>query len=159
MSKYLFLYHKSLIDTKNLINGRLLLIDTETSKIIEKYIATSGSANWQEFDETWIRARGALPEQEDAGLDHYVVKTDPIFMPNVKGVEGNFYPILPFSIENKTGKLRGDFGIHYDANVPGSAGCIVIINKPAWDKFQETIAEIRTKYGIEEIPLIISYVK
>lgn len=159
MSNYLLLYHCDLRDSPNVIEGRLLLIDTEKKEIIEKYIATSGAANWQEPDETWVRGKGALPEPETANLKHYLVKTAPVFLPHVKGVEGNFYPIEPFTIRSKTGAIRTDTGIHWDANVKGSAGCVVIVNRPAFTAFESRMTELREKQKLNELPLIVSYEK
>lgn len=161
MTKYLLLYHKDLRQSNELINGRLLLIDTSVPRILEKYIATSGSIGWQEPHEVWVRSRGALPESEQVGIDYYGCNTRPIALPNTKGVEGNFYQISPFSIQNKSDKnlSRSDFGIHFDANIPGSAGCIVIRNRPAWVAFENRMTGLRNKEGINQLPLLISYEK
>ncbi|GET43002.1 hypothetical protein [Microseira wollei] len=76
-------------------------------------------------------------------------------MPGVKGIEGMFYPIKPFVQVN--GIQRGDFGIHADANVPGSAGCIVLPPKGnGWKVFPERMTEIAAA-GLFRIPLPVVY--
>ena len=59
-------------------------------------------------------------------------------MPDTKGVEGSFYQILPFEVPTD-GAIRGDFGIHFDANVPGSLGCIVLTTQRGWDAFRRDV--------------------
>ncbi|HAA28895.1 MAG TPA: hypothetical protein DCE56_15920 [Cyanobacteria bacterium UBA8553] len=73
-----------------------------------------------------------------------------------KGIEGNFYPIKPFTVAID-GKNRGDFGIHKDANVPGSAGCITLsIDGVRWQRFEKQMSAIR-RAGINRIPLQVVY--
>ncbi|MDJ0598721.1 MAG: hypothetical protein QNJ37_07775 [Crocosphaera sp.] len=87
-------------------------------------------------------------------LDHYTVQTTPIYLPQ-RGIEGNFFKIDPHLV-NIWGKTRGDFGIHFDANAPGSAGCVVIRNRKAWDAFQEMMGHYRNA-GLDSVPLIVEY--
>ncbi|MDJ0598279.1 MAG: hypothetical protein QNJ37_05510 [Crocosphaera sp.] len=87
-------------------------------------------------------------------LDHYTVQTTPIYLPQ-RGIEGNFFKIDPHLV-NIWGKTRGDFGIHFDANAPGSAGCVVIRNRKAWDAFQEMMGHYRNA-GLNSVPLIVEY--
>jgi hypothetical protein len=51
---------------------------------------------------------------------------------------------------------RGDFGLHFDAGVEGSAGCVVIKNEPAWATLESRLSTFLSA-GIEEIPLLIFY--
>jgi hypothetical protein len=37
----------------------------------------------------------------------------------LSGVRGNFYKITPFEVTTNQGAVRGDFGVHLDANAPG----------------------------------------
>lgn len=153
----LLLFHAELRDSNRLIDGRLLLIDKNSNKEIERYIATSGQVGWQDDVETDQRGRGALPSPDDVGIDCYFIDTAPVHLPHVKGVEGNFYKILPFQVKTRSGRTRSDFGIHWDGNTPGSAGCIVIRNKPAWQAFDARIAGLRSKF--KQIPLMVSYAR
>ncbi|CCQ57157.1 MAG: hypothetical protein MK111_24450 [Crocosphaera sp.] len=57
---------------------------------------------------------------------------------------------------NIWGKTRGDFGIHFDTNAPGSAACVVIRNKPAWDAFQQMMKNYELA-GLDTVPLIFEY--
>lgn len=151
----LLLFHNRLQDSPNLLEGRLLLIDKESDTIRNIYRATSGCANWQEFSEISIKGKGAIPPQNLVGIEHYTVATTPIYMPQVKGVEGNFYKINPYEVRISD-LTRGDFGIHRDANVPGSAGCVVLTSVAGWKAFQEDMA-LLVSNKIIEVPLLVSY--
>ncbi|GBF81592.1 hypothetical protein [Aphanothece sacrum] len=69
--------------------------------------------------------------------------------------KGNFYHILPNSV-NIEGISRGEFGVHFDANAPGSAGCIVIRNRQEWDGFQKLMSDYNSA-GVETVLLSILY--
>jgi hypothetical protein len=84
------------------------------------------------------------------------VKTTPIYMPNVVGVSGNFYPIEPFEMDTD-GDVRGDWGIHNDANAPGSLGCIVATTSAGWAATQREF-KILEGLGIRAIELIVEYI-
>jgi hypothetical protein len=83
------------------------------------------------------------------------VKTTSIYMPDVKGVSGNFYPIEPFLIQTD-GDERGDWGIHMDANMPGSLGCIVAQSQAGMDAINREF-KVLEKLGVRAIDLIVEY--
>lgn len=149
------LYHQQLEQTSKLIEGRLLILEDEG--IIATYVATSGQPNHQTIQSLSARGRGAIPPNLDISHKNYTVLTAPIAMPNVPGVSGNFYKINPHTVQIN-GVTRGDFGIHFDANVPGSAGCIVIRNRSAWDSFEKQMREY-SRQGIKELSLLVSYAR
>ena len=76
-------------------------------------------------------------------------------MPNIAGVSGNFYPIDPFEIDTD-GATRGDFGIHFDANTPGSLGCVCATTEKGWAATQRELKGI-SGLGIRAIDLIVEY--
>ncbi len=139
---------------KHLIEGRLIAYDCKKHKIDQRYIATSGCINNQRWDSQDDSGRGPIPRNDQVGNDYYTVDTTPLYLPQ-RGIEGNFYKIDPHLV-NIWGKTRGDFGIHFDANVPGSAGCIVIRNKGAWGDFQAMMKHYKDA-GISKVPLTIEY--
>jgi hypothetical protein len=149
------LYHQHLQRTTELIEGRLLLIDSEPISITNTYIATSGLPNNQRFDCLALPGRGAIPQNSLVEIDCYWVETKPIYMPQVRGVEGNFYKIEPHTV-TINGVERGDFGVHFDANVPGSSGCVVLRTTIGWQAFEKDMRLLLTN-GITEIPLLVSY--
>ncbi|MCU0546623.1 MAG: hypothetical protein MUE44_31425 [Oscillatoriaceae cyanobacterium Prado104] len=53
------------------------------------------------------------------------------------------------------GHARSEFGIHFDANVPGSAGCILLKNREGWERFCERMRAIAPT-GIEYISLKVA---
>lgn len=151
----ILLYHQQLEQTSKLIEGRLLIVEDNVIKAT--YVATSGQPSHQTIQALSSRGRGAIPPNLDIAHKNYIVLTAPISLPNVPGVNGNFYKINPhFVLIN--GVQRGDFGIHFDANVPGSAGCVVIRNKSAWDDFEGQMKKY-AKDGIKELPLLVSYAR
>lgn len=153
--KPLLLFHQELRQSSQLIEGRLLLLDSY--KIKNTYIATSGSIGNQSPNSTDDRGRGPIPPLGAVGIDHYTVTTSPLSMPGIKGVEGNFYKINPHFVQID-GVKRGDFGIHRDANAPGSAGCVVLRTTTGWAGFE---ADMKTLFsaGVHQIPLLVSYTK
>ena len=76
-------------------------------------------------------------------------------MKEKKGVEGNFYQILPFEVKTDKGGVRGDFGIHKDANVLGSMGCIVLTPE-RFQGFEKEVTQL-AKEGKDSIPLFVTY--
>lgn len=154
---YLLVFHNHLYDSNSLIEGRLLLLETQSAKIVDEFRATSGSPRWQEADEVSAIGRGSIPKNSDVGIDHYTVRTKPLDLSSVKGVEGAFYKIDPHQVQIN-GVARGDFGIHRDANVPGSAGCVVLTSQTGWQAFQRYMNELASA-GIKQIPLLVSYSK
>ncbi|MBW4571605.1 MAG: hypothetical protein KME31_27385 [Tolypothrix carrinoi HA7290-LM1] len=128
----LLLYHQHLTASANLISGRLLLLDSEQSAIANTYVATSGLTNNQRFDCLSSPGKGPIPANNVIGVDCYIVSTTPIYMPGVRGVEGNFYKINPHMV-TVNGVQRGDFGVHFDANTPGSSGCVVLKTAVGWE--------------------------
>lgn len=151
---YMLVFFMDLRTSSELLEGRMIL--TKSGELVDIYIATSGSVGNQDRDDTDKKARGAIPATNEAGLKNYWVETKAIPMPNKKGIEGNFYAIKPFTV-SVNGVQRGDFGVHADANVPGSAGCIVLPPKGnGWKVFQERMSRI-TQEGIDRIPLQVVY--
>lgn len=113
------------------------------------YISTSGCVGWQQPGDEWVLARGPIPE----GVD-YQIPTTPYWL-ETRGVEGNFFHITPDPVVGNDG-TRSELGIHFDANVPGSAGCIVLRNREGWKMFCDRMEAI-AKLGIKSIPLTVNY--
>jgi hypothetical protein len=154
--KYGLFFSMELKAASSLQVGKLDLIQLDEFRVIDRYIATSGTAGNQSQASQAAKGKGVIPRQDQVSLSNYKVDTVPINLPGVKGVEGTFYRITPFMVRFKSGIERGDFGIHFDANVPGSAGCIVIRNRPAYKEFEVQMAKIAAE-GVKQIPLLIEY--
>jgi hypothetical protein len=148
-----FLFCLRLTEGDNLAAGKLILFD-KTSKI-ETWIATSGMPGSQGEGNWALQGRGFLPPIENTNAKQWSVQTKPIDSSGVRGVEGLFYPILPMMVKLTTGNERGCFGIHFDANVPGSAGCVVIRNWKPWEEFKLWMA---TNNHRDSIPLNTVYI-
>lgn len=155
MSNTLFLlFHIDLRPSNSIIDGRLLLMDGP--KIRERFIATSGAPQWQQRGDYDKKARGPIPRPDKAGLDWYEVATKPDWVPDVPGIEGEFYEIFPTEVTLADGDKRSHFGIHRDANAPGSAGCIVLPTPAGWSAFKQQMARLHNS-GVDRLPLQIDY--
>ena len=139
---------------KGLDWGRLS-INSLILGVIDIWIATSSHASKQ-YAESFHERGGMLPPPYRVpGLKFYTVSTTPIPMPGTKGVEGNFYQILPFEVTTDKGGKRSDFGIHRDANAPGSLGCIVM-SSDRFEQFEKAMSKLRNQ-GIAKLPLFVQY--
>lgn len=132
----------------DLLYGSLQLVYPDGKPI--DYIATSGCAGWQQPGDQWERGRGPIPQ----GFN-YQIPTVP-YWSNTRGIEGNFFHITPDPVVSPSGRDRSEFGIHFDANVPGSAGCIVLRNRSGWEAFCDRMRAI-AKSGVKFIPLKVAY--
>lgn len=142
----------------NPVNGNSRILEMGKLKLTTKegnilYSATSGLPGFQNLESSNKKARGRIPTCLQAKIVSYRVKTTPVYLPQVKGVNGNFYPISPFSVEVNNA-TRSDLGIHADRNVPGSAGCIVITLDDHWERFQVQM-KILADQGIIDLPLMV----
>ena len=132
--------------SKQLITGRLKLI-YPNGEIID-YLATSGIPNWQRQEDQWTRAKGPIP----AGT--YEIPTEP-YWSDTRGIEGLFFHITPDPVGSGD-RIRSELGVHWDANVPGTSGCIGLINKDGWDGFCRRMRNIAA-LGVEFLPLKVQY--
>lgn len=137
----------------DLIVGRLYL-QREGKKQIE-WRATSGLPFCQFFQSWVMRGRGPIPPSESIIQTMYTVETNKYWYPLVKGIEGSSYKIHPERVITVLSE-RSNFEIHFDANQPGTAGCIAITNQIDWDHFRATIFEVHMQ-GIRMIPLNVVY--
>jgi hypothetical protein len=131
-----------------LLYGNLELIYPDGNAI--DYVATSGCAGWQQPGDEWERGKGPIPQ----GFD-YAIPTTP-YWSDTRGIEGLFFHITPDPVVSPSGRTRSEFGIHFDANLPGSAGCIVLRNFSGWKRFCERM-ELLARSGREQISLQVSY--
>ena len=138
--------------TSEMIKGKLFLRDENTNIMFQ---ATSGLPGYQYFGAWRLPRRGLLPPTA-AISRKYEVSTNRLWMPNVTGVQGSFWGITPFTVD-LDGVTRGDFGIHFDHNVPGSAGCIVVDLQDHFDKFKGMMEEYN-QMRIKSIPLEVLYI-
>jgi hypothetical protein len=136
----------SLGKSKQLIMGSLKLIYPH-GEIID-YLATSGIPNWQRLEDQWSRAKGPIPQGE------YEIPTNPYWV-ETRGVEGLFFHITPDPVGSGD-RVRSELGIHYDANVPGTSGCIGLINWEGWNGFCRRMATIAS-LGVESLSLEVKY--
>ena len=139
---------------RGLDQGRLSL-NSLTAGCLAIWLATS-SISTKQGRESFHQHGGLLPPQYRVpGLKNWSVDLKPIPMPQTKGVEGNFYRLLPFEVTTDRGGVRSDFGIHKDANTPGSMGCIVMSAK-RFAEFEVKARGLRIA-GVRKLPLFVQY--
>jgi hypothetical protein len=129
-----------------LLWGNLGLSYSDGKKI--DYLATSGCAGWQQPGDEWVLGKGPIPKGK------YEIPTTPYWL-DTRGIEGYFFHITPDPVISAQG-VRAELGIHFDANVPGSAGCIVLRNPEGWERFCDRMDAI-AKSGIKALPLEVRY--
>ncbi len=122
---------------------------------IEIWKTTSASEKRQEKENFHYKGGMIPPQYRCPNLKNYWVETNPIPLPHIKGVAGNFYKINPYMVTTDKGGKRGDFGIHLDANVPGSLGCPVM-ERSRFEKFEERMKQLKEE-GISSVPLYVQY--
>lgn len=134
--------------------GTLILKSQRTVGGI-KLQASSGLPSYQ-YRHSWLlKGRGCIPPSISLDSLRYSVSTQRLNMPGVKGVEGGFYAIAPFSVP--VGQItRGDFGCHRDAGVKGSAGCIIFPLGDHWEMFEDWMLDKRLA-KVQSIPLEVIY--
>jgi hypothetical protein len=150
---YLLTFSMGFDEQPDLDNGRLCLRHL-TEGTIKVWTATS-SIGAKQGREDFHQKGGLIPPEYRCGIKNWEVLTKPIPMPQVRGVEGNFYKINPHVVTTDKGGSRGDFGIHLDANQPGSLGCIVM-TKDRFSDFEFTIKTLSDQ-GIKSLPLFVTY--
>jgi len=134
--------------SQKLILGNLRLVYPDGQTI--NYLATSGLPDFQRPTDQWVRGKGPIP-QGDFG---YSIPTKP-YPVDTRGVEGLFFHITPDPVGSGD-RIRSELGIHYDANVPGTSGCIGLINWEGWQGFCRRMRNIAA-LGIESVSLKVQY--
>jgi hypothetical protein len=148
------LFSMTLKPSTHLLMGKLHIMDGETP--IESYVATSGLVRYQDKKHQSWRGIGAIPECNKVGISSYSVLTEPYSCgPDPKNTEILFHVNKPFRIL-VDGIWRAGFGIHFDAENPGSGGCIALRDKAEWNEFIAFMANYAAK-GFSSIPLIVEY--
>ena len=133
--------------TSELITGHLTFYDDSGTQL-SSVVATSGMPNFQSPQHYRIRGKGLIPPYKGLRI---VTAGYPL---TTLGVEGMFYPIVPDPIP---GYGRSEIGLHRDANVPGSAGCIVVVNSDSFKRLVVPLLSKAASLRIREIDLTVDY--
>ena len=154
MNEYFLIFNSHFDRDKGLDVGRLSICSIE-SGTIQIWMAAS-SHSTKQYPESFHERGGYLPpEYRVPGLNNWTVDTRPVDLTHVKGVEGNFYRIEPFEVQTDRGTTRSDFGIHLDANAPGSLGCIVM-SGDRFSSFEQWMKTLRMN-SCKKLPLFVHY--
>ena len=133
----------------------LALVHPDEGQLFE-WKATSSHVNGQQRGDQHGRG-GLLPSVHHClNLAKWELDTKALDLSHNAGVRGNFYRLLPYQVKTKSGGVRSDLGVHYDANAPGSLGCIVM-NWKNWSEFDIIISALRRNEGVTNIPLFPLY--
>ncbi|MEL7406329.1 MAG: hypothetical protein AAFN00_05125 [Cyanobacteria bacterium J06558_2] len=133
-----------------------LMVLLHQGEHMNQWICTSSHVNGQQRGDQNQRGGLIPPVHHCNNLPRYIVNLKPEDSSKVKGVEGNFYRINPNVVTTKSGTERSYFGIHLDANVPGSLGCPVM-DRRNFNDFEETMANIFQPGQVEKIPFFPYY--
>ena len=153
-NNYFLIFNSHFDRDKGLDKGRLSICSIENGTL-DIWVARSSHATKQ-YAESFHERGGYLPpEYRVPDITNWYVETKPIDLRKHKGVAGNFYKITPFEVTTDKGGKRGDFGIHLDANVPGSMGCIVL-NKKRFAEFESWMKRLEQD-KIPQISLFVRY--
>jgi hypothetical protein len=147
MTSHQLLFTMPLEISQELILGNLKLIYPDGQTI--NYLATSGLPNYQRPTDEWVRGKGPIPAGEE-----YQIPTEP-YWSDTRGVEGLFFHITPDPV-GWGDRIRSELGIHWDANVPGTSGCIGLINQEGWQGFCRRMTKISSS-GIKSLSLKVKY--
>lgn len=130
-----------------LIEGILQFYRGDDKEI--EVVATSGAIGYQYRGAEKIVGKGQIPEG-----NHWEINTKGYWL-DTKGVEGIFFHITPDPYRGD-GFYRSEIGLHRDANVPGSAGCIVVRNSQI---FNNQIVNYLTGLSREQktVNLLVQY--
>ncbi len=144
-----FYMHLEALGCDRLAQGRVECYGPDGSGVILP--ATSGLIGYQSQANLWDAGKGPIPPH-----DRYTVSMLPE-PKEAKGIEGDFFRIYPVELRHPDGhKSRSGFGIHRDANVPGSAGCIVIADRLHFAQFAYW-ALTQLSLGQNRLPLYVYY--
>jgi hypothetical protein len=146
MSSYELIFTMPLGISQQLILGNLRLVYPDRTPI--DYLATSGLPDYQRPGDQWARGKGPIPEGK------YEIPTEPYWL-DTRGVEGFFFHVTPDPV-GFGNRIRAELGIHFDANIPGTSGCIGLINKSGWEGFCRRMANVAS-LGITTLPLKVEY--
>lgn len=153
-SDYFLIFNSHFDRDAGLDMGRLTL-NTLSGGWKACWKASSSYATKQGAESFHQRGGYIPPQYRVPGLPNWNVATSPLPRPHTKGIEGNLFPITPFSVRTDRGGNRGDFGIHRDANTPGSLGCIVLSDW-RFKEFELWMHRLR-KEGIGKLSLFVQY--
>lgn len=112
-----------------------------------QYKACSGAIGAQVYGQYFCKGAPIPPGSYELDLNSYYCATP--------GIEGTFYHILPDPIWSEDGsKKRTEIGLHRDAGVAGTAGCIGVVGADfyALDEELQHIAHTQ-----KTLPLEVSY--
>ncbi len=153
-SDYFLIFNSHFDRDSGLDYGRLT-VNSLSLGTTHVWKAASSYSTLQGF-ESFHRRGGYLPPQYRVNsLPNWIVNLNPIPLVHVQGVEGNFYKIDPHVVRTDRGGVRSDFGIHKDANAPGSLGCIVM-SEDRFANFEAAMSKLR-ELSIFSLPLFVQY--
>jgi hypothetical protein len=141
-------------DSHSLLTGQFEILDDD--KVLKAYPATSGVAGYQSLDDLWRRGRGPIPNSIPGKRD-YSINIKGRYSLARKGIEGLAYPISPDPIISLDGtERRSEVMLHRDANVPGSAGCIVLrVGVEEYKEFNDYFWSLAK--DLSKLPLTVKY--
>lgn len=152
MSWLLFTMNLTSESETSLVKGQLAVMDDVQSTM--SFEATSGFPTYQYINAQNLIGRGPIPACKKIGINAYTVRTSPFDLVNIAS-EDNVYFIEPTPVD-VDGVMRGEFGIQFDGDIPGSSGCIGLLKSEDWQNFQNFMTNYQQQ-GFDSINLIVEY--
>lgn len=135
---------------------KYLLALVNEEKQLNQWSVISSHVNGQKAGDQHKLGGLLPPVHHCADLAKYEVGTKALDLTHQAGIRGSFYRIYPFEVITNKGTKRGDFGIHLDADSPGSLGCIVM-DWHNFRDFEKTLFDLRHRQKVERVPLYAFY--
>ncbi|HEY9844569.1 MAG TPA: hypothetical protein V6D03_00060 [Candidatus Caenarcaniphilales bacterium] len=145
------LFKMELQSSSQLLEGHLFLLDADGRQLFSG-VATSGVAGSQAMSCIWKPGVGPIPP-----LKGLYISTEAYWCPELKGVNGFWFDIQPWTLRGPNGVTRSAFGVHFDSNVPGSSGCVVLRNATTFEQKFVPLMKDANRQGVESIPLEVKY--
>lgn len=132
--------------SSSLVVGSLEFFDANGT-LVRREPATSGIPGYQTDAHFWTRGAGPVPP-----VPGQYIRFSHGYHLNTKGIEGWFFPMLPDPIMRNGSVGRAEIGLHRDANVAGTAGCLGLrISQQEYNAFVEWAKPLGT------LPLKVIY--
>lgn len=139
-------FHMDLEPSSALRAGSLRFFDA-SGNLVRREPCTSGLPGYQDHDDIWTRGAGPCPP-----VSGQAIRFSSGYHLKKRGIEGWFFPMLPDPIMRNGAVGRSEIGLHRDANVPGTAGCLgLLLSKAEYDEF------VAWAKPLGDLPLMIVY--
>lgn len=139
----------------------LTIQEYENNKLVRKAFdripCRSGSPYWTPKMGEWVRKKSPIP----VGKFNLNLQPTNVGMKPGKTGMGEFFPIDSegdaYTIKGKgKGQIREEIGLHAENAIPGSLGCVVVLNQGHFDQISEYL-KTKAKDGIKKVSIEVFF--